>query len=157
MPPLPPFGLGVWGDDYRCGYAVAGLHVQEADALGVAAGFADRGRVHADDFAVVADQHDFAGFVDLRDGDDFADTLGGLHVDDAFAAAVGQAVFVGGGALAVAVFGDGEDQVAFDGCVDGFGLGTRALARPGRPRRPSPHFCAALSAPGFVVVAMPTT
>ena len=42
----------------RGGYAVAGLHIEEADALRVAAGFADRGRVHADDFAVVADQHD---------------------------------------------------------------------------------------------------
>ena len=52
-------------------------------------------------------------FVDLRDGDYFADALCRLHVDHAFAAAVGEAVFVGGSALAVAVFGDGEDQVAF--------------------------------------------
>ena len=57
----------------------------------------------------MADQHDLGSFVDLRDADDFADALGGLHVDYAFAAAVGEAVFVGGRALAVAVFGDGED------------------------------------------------
>jgi len=37
----------------------------------------------------VADQHDFGSFVDLRDGDDFAYTLGGFHVDHAFASAVG--------------------------------------------------------------------
>ncbi len=30
-----------WGQHYRGGYLVAGLHVQEADALGVAAGFAN--------------------------------------------------------------------------------------------------------------------
>src|SRR5579872_5970633 len=48
--------FGVWGQHHRGGYAVAGLQVQEADALGVAAGFADRRRVHADDFAVVADK-----------------------------------------------------------------------------------------------------
>ena len=91
------------------------------------------------------------GFVDLGDGDDFADTLGGLHVDDAFAAAVGEAVFVGGGALAESVFGDGEDQRAFDGDVDrlrgspstcAFALGSGAA--DGR--------CA-----GLGVVAMPTT
>ena len=69
--------------------------MQEADALGVAAGFADRGGVHADDFAVVADQHDFAGFVDLRDADDFADALRGFQVDDAFAATIRQAVLLG--------------------------------------------------------------
>ena len=55
----------------------------------VASRFANGGRVHADDFAVVADQHDFGGFVHLGDADDFADALGGLHVDDAFAAAIG--------------------------------------------------------------------
>src|SRR5579864_5532591 len=98
--------FGIRRDHNRCRYAVAGLHVQQADALGVAAGFADGGRVHADDFAVVADQHDFGGFVDLRDGDDFAYALGGLDVDHTFAAAIRQAVFVGGSPFAVAVFGD---------------------------------------------------
>src|SRR5450432_445698 len=107
--------------------------MQQADARCVAAGFANRGRVHADDFAVVADQHNFAGFVDLRDGHDFADALRGLHVDYAFAAAVDQAVFVGGGAFAVAVFGYRKNQVAFDGHVDRFGLGT--FRRRGRCSR----------------------
>ena len=31
----------LWGNDYCGGYAVAGLEVQQADALRVAAGFAD--------------------------------------------------------------------------------------------------------------------
>src|SRR5580704_15519183 len=112
--------------------------MQQAYARCIASRFADGRRIHADDFAVVADQHDLAGFVDLRDGDDFADALGGLHVDHAFAAAVGQAVFVGGRALAVAVFGDGKNQLAFDGCVNRFGftldlfLGGRGGVRLGR-------------------------
>ena len=41
---------------------------------------------------------------------DFADLGGGLHVDDALAAAGLQAVGVDVGALAVAVLGDGEDE-----------------------------------------------
>ena len=36
-------GGRVGGDDYGCGYAVAGFHVQQADTLGDAAGFADCG------------------------------------------------------------------------------------------------------------------
>jgi len=46
-------------------------------------------RIHANDFAVVADQHDLGSFVDEGDGNYFADTLGGFDVDDAFAGAVG--------------------------------------------------------------------
>src|ERR1700728_4133582 len=113
-------GCGIRGDYYGRGYAVAGLHLQQADTLGVAAGFANGRRVHADDFAVVADQHYFGGFVDLRDADDFANALRRFHVDYTFAAAVGEAVFVGGSALAVTVFGDREDERAFDRYVDDF-------------------------------------
>jgi hypothetical protein len=89
-------GFFFWGQDYGCGYAVAGFHVQEADALGVAAGFADGFGIHADDFAVLADQHDLGVFVYQRDGYYFAYALGGLDIDYAFAGAVGEAVFVGG-------------------------------------------------------------
>ena len=64
---------------------------------------------YADDFAVLADQHDLGVFGDLGYAYDFAVAFGGFYVDYAFAAAVGQAVLVGGGALAVSVFGDGED------------------------------------------------
>ena len=130
------------GDDYGGGYAVAWLQVQEADALGVAAGFADGLRIHADDFAVVADEHDLGGFVDLGDAYDFAGALGGFDVDDAFAGAVGEAVDVGGSALAESIFGDGEDQGAFDGYVYGFGLGCCSPASSGPPER-------ALTRPGL--------
>ena len=146
-------GFGFGSDDYCCRDAVAGFHLQEADALGVAAGFADGVGVHADDFAVVADQHDFGGFVDLGDGDDFADTFGGLHVDHAFATAVGEAIFVGGSTLAESVFGDREDERAFHRYVDDFGF---ALRSP--HSRPLPHLLRGCRpASGLIVVAMPTT
>ena len=74
---------------HRRRHAVARLQIQQPHALRGASRFADGRRIHADDFAVVADQHDFGRFVDLRDADDFADAFRGLHVDDAVAAAVG--------------------------------------------------------------------
>ncbi len=101
--------LCIGSDYHRGGYAVARLHVQQADALGVASRLADCRRVHADDFAVVADQHDFGSLVDLCDRDYLSHALSRLHVDDTFAAAVGEAIFVGGRALAVSVLGDGEN------------------------------------------------
>ncbi len=67
----------------------------------------------------MADEHDLGRFVDQRNGDDFADALGGFDIDDAFAGAIGEAVFVGGGALAVSVFGYGKNQRAFLRQVDG--------------------------------------
>ena len=39
---ISPIRLFFRRDDYCRGYAVAGLHVQQADALGVAPGFANR-------------------------------------------------------------------------------------------------------------------
>ena len=83
--------------------------------MGVAAAFADGFRIHADDFAVLADQHYLGVFVYQRDRYHFAHSLCGFDVDYALLAAVGETVFVGGGALAVAVFGDGEDEGTFLG------------------------------------------
>ena len=105
--------LFFWRDHYRGGHSVSGFDVQQADALGGSSRLADEFGFDADDFAVLADQHDLGVFGDLRNAHDFAVALGGLYVDHAFAAAVGQAVFVGGGALAVSVFGDGEDERTF--------------------------------------------
>ena len=88
--------------------------------MGVAAGFADGFGIHADDFAVLADQHYLRVFVYQRYGNYFAYPLRGLDIDYTFAAAVDETVFVGGGALAVSVFGYGENQVAFLRQVYGF-------------------------------------
>ena len=55
----PVAALFLWRDHHGCGHAVAGFELQQAHALGGAAGFANGARIHADDFAVLADQHDF--------------------------------------------------------------------------------------------------
>ena len=107
------FAVGLWvfgWDDGGAGDLVVGLEVQEADAGGGAAGGADALGVDADDLAELADDHHLGGVVDELDADDFSDLGVGLHVDDALAAAQLQAVGVDGGALAVAVLGDGEDE-----------------------------------------------
>src|SRR5208282_297097 len=67
----------------------------------------------ADDLAVLADQHHFGFLRYLRDAHDFAVARRGLDVDHAFAAAVGEAILVGGSALAVAVLGDRKNERAF--------------------------------------------
>src|SRR6185437_13218099 len=105
------FLLFVLLDDAGGGDLVAGLKLQQAHTLGGAAGFADLPRVNADDLAVVADKHGFRFLVHQQDGHYFAVALGGLDVDNTLAAARLQAVFVHSGALAVAVLGDGENQV----------------------------------------------
>src|SRR5246127_2458135 len=124
----------VWGNHDGSGYAIAGFQVQETDALSRAAGLANSLRVHADDFSVLADQDDLRVFGHLCDAGDFAVALRGFYVDDAFASAIGKAIFLGGRALAVAVFGDGEnqrtflrDQVGDFFGLDAFGNGGRAL------------------------------
>src|ERR1035437_9775560 len=103
------FGV-LGGDDYGGGYFVVGVEVEELDAGGAAAGGADGLGVDADDFAEVGDEHHFGGVVDEVDGGDFADFGGGLHGDDALAAAGLEAVGVDAGALAEAVFRHGEDE-----------------------------------------------
>src|SRR5260221_8015153 len=97
-------------EDGGGGYGVVAIEAQQADALGGAAGFADFVGVDADDFAVFGDDHDVGFFGDLESGDDGTVAVGGLHVDDALAAARGDAVFGEGGAFAVALFGDGEHE-----------------------------------------------
>ena len=104
-------GFGVFGGDGDGGGDfVVGVEVEEFDAGGGAAGGADGFGVDADDLAELRDEHHFGGVVDELDGGDLADLGGGLHVDDALAAAGLEAVAVAVGALAEAVFADGEDE-----------------------------------------------
>src|SRR5579871_3149512 len=105
------FGLGLFFQNRGGrGDAVAFFEAEQADALGAAAGFADFAGVDADDFAVAGDNHHVGVFADLQSGDDGAVAVGGFQVDDAFAAAGGDAVFGERGALAVTFLGDGEHQ-----------------------------------------------
>ena len=102
------FGFFRRNDD-RCGYLVAFFEVEQLHALRGAAGVADRRRVDADDLAVLADDDDLRGVVDQLDADDFAVAGRGLDVDDAFAAAGLEPVFLNVSAFAEACFGDRED------------------------------------------------
>src|SRR5215475_1393602 len=104
-----------------CSYAIAGIKLQQANPLGRASGFPDLAGFDADDFAELADHHAFGVVAHQHDARDFAVTLSGLDVDDAFAAARLQPVFVDVGALPVAVLGDGQDQT---GCVFFFAVCT---------------------------------
>ena len=104
------FGAFVWGDYHGGGYLVVVVEVEELDAHGGSAGVADLLGVDADDLAELADDHHLRGFVDEGDAGDFALLRGGLHVDDALAAAGLEAVHVDVGAFAEAVLRDGEDE-----------------------------------------------
>jgi hypothetical protein len=57
------------------------------------------------------DQHDLLARLDREARDHAAVAFRGVDVGDALAAAVGAAIFVGAGALAEAVLGDGEDEL----------------------------------------------
>src|SRR4029077_11886891 len=109
----PVRGLFFRRYDHRGCHPITRFQIQQPDALRRAARLADGFRIHADDFAVLADQHDLGVFVHLRDADDFAISLGGFDIYNSRTAASLQAVFVGGSTLAVAVFGDRENQRAF--------------------------------------------
>src|SRR5580700_1527868 len=112
--------LGLGRCDYRgfflfedCGGggdAVTFFEAQEADALRRAAGFADFAGVDADYFALAGDDHHVGIFPNLQSCDDGAVAIGGLQVDDAFAAARGDAIFGERRALAVAFFGNREHE-----------------------------------------------
>src|SRR4029079_17334733 len=82
--------------------------IEHDDALRRAAGDADVLDRAADQLALVGDQHDLVAVLHRERRHQLAVAVVDGHRDDAFAAAAGGAVFVGRGALAVAVDGDGE-------------------------------------------------
>src|ERR1019366_5788965 len=99
------FGQDAGGSDL-----VAFFQIHQTDALGGASGLANGGRLDADDFAVLADDHDVGILLHEENAHHAPGLVGGLHVDDALAAARGEAVVFERGALAVTVLGDGEEQ-----------------------------------------------
>src|ERR1700753_1764241 len=82
------FGFGFFGrDDHRCGNLVFFLKMQQADALRGPASSADGLGIHANDLAVLADDHEFRGFIDQQDGAHLAVARRRLDVDNAPATA----------------------------------------------------------------------
>src|ERR1035438_7805945 len=95
------------------GHLVAVFEIHQPDALGGAARLANGGRLDADHLAVLADNHHIRIFLHQQYAHHAAGLVGGLHVDDALAAARGEAVGIERGALAVTVLRDGEEQSLF--------------------------------------------
>src|SRR5674476_10039 len=81
------FGQDAGGSDL-----VAFFQIHQTDALGGATGLANGGRFDADDFAVLADDHDVGILLHEENAHHAPGLVGGLHVDDALAAARGEAV-----------------------------------------------------------------
>src|SRR4029079_11176478 len=77
--------------------------IEHDDALGGAAGNAHALARTTDQLPLVGHQHYLVGLFDRERGHQLAVAVVDRHRDDAFAAAAGGAVFVGRGALAVAV------------------------------------------------------
>src|SRR4029434_10096585 len=103
------FGLGQLGHG---GDLLIFVEGDQADPLSIAP---DHGNIlnrHADDLAPIADHHDVVGLGHLVEADPGAGLVGHLHGDDPHAAPSLNAVLVGGRALAVAVFADGQDRGA---------------------------------------------
>src|SRR5581483_6052437 len=118
-------------NDHRRRYPVAALNIQQSHSLGGTPGLADGFRVHANDLAVLANQHHLGIFTHLGDANDFAIALRRFHVNDALGPAMAQTVFIRRSSLAVAILSDGKNQRSFD--RDGFVGG-------GRFRNTSFHF-----------------
>src|ERR1700736_5845032 len=85
--------------------------VEHDDALGRAAGDPDALDRTADQLTLVGHQHDLVGLLHRERGHELAVAVIDRHRDDAFAAAAGGPVFVGRGALAVAVHGDRQHHL----------------------------------------------
>ena len=117
---------------------------EDRHALRVAARDPDIPHGGADHLALVGDQHQLLARLSREAGHDAAVALGRVDVGDALAAAVGAAILVGRRALAVAILGDGQDELLLLGQFGDAVGGKRAfavlLARHGgsgdRPRAP---------------------
>src|SRR5207237_9751299 len=90
--------------------ALALADTEDDDALGAAARDADIAHRAADHHAAVGHQHDLVVAADREDGDHGIAALPEQHVVDALPAASGDPVVVGGGADAVDLLGDAEDE-----------------------------------------------
>src|SRR5579875_4004423 len=104
-------GFDFLGGNHRGGRGViAFIEAQQAHALRRPPGFPNAAAIHADGLALLADGHDFGGFAHGQNRHHRPVAFAGLDVDDAAAARL-QPVLAEGGALAVAVGGDRENQL----------------------------------------------
>src|SRR5450631_3299598 len=97
-------------NDYRCGYLVIRFQVEDADALGGAAGGADSLGVATNDFAELAYDNQFREFIDKQNRCRLSYLCGCLEVIDTLSATRGKTVFVHVRPLAEAIFSDRQNQ-----------------------------------------------
>ena len=102
---------------------------------------------HADGLALVADQHQIVAILDREGRNDGAVLAAHAHGDDARAAAAGDAVFIGAGALAEAVLRNREDEL-----LPGAQLRHSVPASASPPRRP-PRVLGHVLGAGFGLLA----
>src|SRR5579871_984885 len=110
--------LALFGDPLHRSDTLALGGVEHDDALGGAAGDADAVDRTADQLAAIGDQHDLVAVLDRKRRDDAAVFLGDRHGDDAFAAAIGGAVFIGRRPLAKTFFRDRQHELLGGGQLD---------------------------------------
>src|SRR3546814_9234320 len=84
---------------------------EQGDALGYAAGDADVGHLHANEFGLIRDQHQMLSVAHREAGDDVAIAFGRIDIGDALPAATGAAIFIGARTLAIAVGGHRQDEL----------------------------------------------
>src|SRR5712672_2993365 len=84
--------------------------MQQANTLRGPPGSTDGLGINADDLAVLADDHQFRGFIDQQDRAYFPVASSRLHINDAPATTGLQTIFIYVGAFAVALLGNGKNQ-----------------------------------------------
>ena len=120
--------------------------IEDDHALSAAPGNPNAIDRAADQLAAIGDEHDLVAILDRHGRDELAISLIDGHRDNAFAAASGDPVFVGRRPLAIAIRGDGQDDLLggrhFRVTVGAeIRRGGRFLAsRPLRPPAPRPAF-----------------
>src|SRR5580658_9416955 len=122
---LALFGFG-FRNQARRRYAVVFFHPDQAHSLGRPTRLPDFARIDADHLAVAGDDHQFGIVLHRENPDHLAGLVGGLHVDNAFDAAVGEPVILHLRALPVAVLGNRQDHPVFH---DHFGSNDEIASR----------------------------
>src|SRR6202047_2669006 len=99
------------GDPLDGADPLGGVGIEDDDSLGAASGNPNAIDRTADQLAAVCHQHDLVAILDRHRGNELAVSLVDRHRDDAFAAASGDAIFEGRCPLAVAIRGNGQNDL----------------------------------------------
>src|SRR6266567_8843118 len=109
---LRPSAVAIGFGSHQAGGSelVAFIQIDQAHALGGPAAFADGAGIEARDLALLGNEHDFGFLGHAEHAHHFAIALRRLHVNHALAGARLLAILGDGGAFAVALLGNREDE-----------------------------------------------